>query len=150
MFDFRPKAERLPTFVRAEDGKFYQDLVYQDTPLRRAWFICFDDREPAEIVVRASFQNQMKPLDILKARGFSKCLSGILPGRRTPHPRFFGCEFDPTSPRGERPIDGHDAVSWFIIFRKGVPLPTPKGHDSCVEWYSFFPNLPGAYFGDKR
>lgn len=134
---------KLPTFVRCKDGKFYEDLVYQDSPLRRAWFICFDDKEPAEIVVRASEQGDMGPRDILRARGFDACLKGVLPGRKTKHKRFFGVE-------DGKPVDGHDAISWFLVFKKGAALPNPNGHDSCVEIYPFFPNKPGVYFGDYR
>lgn len=140
---------RLPTFVRAEDGKFYEDLVYQDTPLRRAWFICFSDKEPAEIVVRESEHGDMDARTILLKRGFGRCVRSLLPGRREPHLRFFGVEIDPLT-KAERPTDGHQAISWFLLFKKGVALPTPAGHDSCAETYPFFPNKPGVYFGDHR
>lgn len=136
---------KLPTFVRAADGKFYQDLVYQDSPLRRAWFICFDPDEPAEIVIRADEQSAgAGPRDILRARGFGLCLKGIMAGRKDKHMRFFGVEADGT------PLEGHEAISWFLLFKKGVPLPAPNAHDSCVDIFPFFPNKPGVYFGDKR
>jgi hypothetical protein len=140
---------KLPTFTRCADGKFYQDLVYQDSPLRRAWFICFSDTEPAEIVVRISEQGDMDARTILNARGFSSCLKGIMPGRKEKHHRFFGFERNVVTGE-ETPVDGHAAISWFLILKKGVPLPTPSGHDSCVEIYPFFPNKEGIYFGDKR
>ena len=140
---FEP-VQRLPTFVRCADGKFYQDLVYQDSPLRRAWFICFDDTEPAELVMRTSEQGDMGPREILKARGFFPgCVKAVLSGRKTKHKRFFGVE-------DGKPVDGHEAISWFLIFKKGVPLPNPGGHDACTEIYPFFPNKPGVYFGDTR
>lgn len=141
---FEKREVKLPVFVRCADGKFYEDLVYQDSPLRRAWFICFDDKEPAEIVVRASEQSDMGPRDILRARGFDACLKTLLPGRKDKHKRFFGVEADGT------PIEGHEAISWFLVFKKGVPLPNPTSHDSCVESYPIFPNKPGVYFGDHR
>ncbi len=141
--------QRLPTFVRAADGKFYEDLVYQDSPLRRAWFICFSDKEPAEIVVKLTEQGDMDARSILQARGFAPCLRGIMPGRKTKHMRFFGVERNVLTGE-EKPVDGHEAVSWFLIFKKGVPLPAPNGHDSCVEIYPFFPNKEGVYFGDQR
>lgn len=146
---FEPKEVKLPTFVRCVDGKFYEDLVYQDTPLRRAWFICFDDKEPAEIVIRASLLGDMGPHDILRARGFGPCLAHVLAGRKEKHKRFFGVERDVLT-NAETPIDGHEAISWFLAFKKGVPLPSPGGHDSCVETYPYFPNKPGVYFGDHR
>lgn len=142
--------KKLPTFVRGADNKFYQDLVYQDTPLRRAWFICFSDEEPAEIVVRESLlKGDMSPRDILRVRGFNACLAGIMPGRLVPHLRFFGMERDILT-GAEKPIDGHKAVSFFLSFKKGVALPTPNANDSCIEIYPFFPNKPGIYFGDQR
>ncbi len=140
---------KLPTFVRCEDGKFYQDLVYQDSPLRRAWFICFDDKEPAELVMRASEKGDMDARTLLRIRGFDKCVKAIFNGRKDKHMRFFGCERNAITGE-ETPVDGHEAISWFLVFNKGVPLPTPRGHDSCVEIFPFFPNKEGVYFGDTR
>lgn len=139
----------LPTFVRCVDGKFYQDLVYQDFPERRAWFICFGADEPAEIVVRESDYRNLRPEEILKRRGFGGCVTALANGRKDPHMRFFGCEANVLT-KAETPIEGHAAVSWFIVFRKGVPLPAPNKYDSCAEIYPFFPNRAGVYFGDKR
>lgn len=139
----------LPTFVRCADGKFYEDLVYQDFPERRAWFVCFDPKEPAEIVVRESDYRNMPPIEILKRRGFGACVVALVNGRKDPHRRFFGVEVNVIT-KAETPIEGHAAVSWFIVFKKGVPLPTPNQFDSCAERYPFFPNKPGVYFGDKR
>lgn len=142
--------EKLPTFVQCEDGKFYEDLVYQDSPLRRQWFICFDDKEPAELVIRDSaWKKGLTSRQILKSRIFDYCIANILPGRRDPHMRFFGSEINVLT--GEQsPVEGHRAISYFLTFKKGVRLPTPKGNDSCVEIYPFFPNKPGVYFGDYR
>ena len=141
--------KKLPTFAKCADGKYYEDLVYQDSPLRRAWFICFSDKEPAEIVVRADEQGDMDARSILQARGFSSCVKGIMPGRKTKHMRFFGVERNVLTGE-EKPVDGHEAISWFLIFKKGVPLPAPSSHDSCTEIYPFFPNKEGVYFGDQR
>lgn len=141
--------ERLPVFVRAVDGNFYQDLVYQDFPQRCAWFICFNDKEPAEIVVRESDYRNLSPVDIIKHRGFGHCVARIINGRKTPHLRFFGVERNELT-GVETPIEGHKAVSWFIVFKKGVPLPRPNKNDSCSEIYPFFPNKAGVYFGDQR
>ncbi len=140
--------EKLPTFVRAADGKWYEDVVYQDTPLRRAWFICFSDTEPAELVIRETMKGDMDARTLLLNRGFKLCLKGILAGRKDPHHRFFGVEVDPLT-RAEKPLDGHSAISWFLVFKKNIPLPTPNGHDSVTEIYPYFPNKPGVYFGDK-
>ena len=136
-------APKLPTFARCVDGVFYQDLVYQDFPARRAWFISFDSEEPAEIVVREDTWKEMPPSTILERRGFKLCLKGIMPGRKDAHQRFFGAQ-DLTA------TQGHPAISWFLIFKKGIPLPTPNGLDSYVECYPYFPNKNGVYFGDKR
>lgn len=135
---------RPPTFVRASDGKYYQDLVYQDHPLRRGWFLCFDADEPAEFVLRVSeYQAGVSARDVLSHRGFDLCVRAIVNGRKDPHHRFFGCD------EKGMPMQGATAISWFLIFRKGVPLPTPNKYDSCVEIYPFFPNKVGVYFGDK-
>lgn len=142
--------DRVPTFVRCTDGKFYQDLVYQDLPSRRAWFLCFSDIEPAELVVREDFvKGDMGPRTILQARGFAACFSRLLPARKLVHKRFFGVERN-TLTGEEKPIEGHPAVSWFLAFKKGVALPAPTGQDSCAEIYPYFPNKPGVYFGDNR
>jgi len=136
--------KKLPTFTRCADGKWYEDLVYQDSPLRRAWFICFDDREPAELVVKADKNPDVSVARmILNARGFGLCVKGLMIGRKDKHDRFFG------PIEGEKP-EGFPAVSWFIVFKKGVPLPTPSAHDSCAQIFSIFPNKDGVYFGDKR
>lgn len=135
--------EDVPTFTRCADGKWYQDLVYQDFPSRRAWFICFSAKEPAEFVVREETYKELTPRDILKLRGFDSCVKGLANGRILPHRRFFGEE-------AGKPVDCHTALSWWLVLKKGVPLPAPTGHDSCVEIYPYFPNKPGVYFGDLR
>ena len=136
---------RLPTFVRCLDGRYYQDLVYQDLPARRAWFICFDPEEPAELVIREDFLiGDMTPRVVLKGRGFDKCVYAFMPGRKTIHKRFFGPE------GGIKEAGGHDAVSYFLRFRKGTPLPNPTGQDSCVKDFPYHPNIDGVYFGDRQ
>ena len=142
------KSLRLPTFVLAQDGKYYEDLIYQDIPNRRAWFITFDCEEPAEIVIRESaLKAGATPYDILHYRGFDACLAprprGIYDGRKELHKRFFGPE------DGVAEHQGHDAISWFLRFNKGVPLPIPSRYDSCVEIWPMFPNRIGVYWGTK-
>lgn len=141
--------ERLPTFTRCADGKFYEDLVYSDDPTRRGWFLCFSDVEPAELVIREDLlKGDMGPRTILRARGFHLCYSNIVLARK-PHLRYFGVERNAITGR-ETPVEPHQAVSFYLSFKKGVPLPAPSSHDSCVEIYPYFPNKPGVYFGDQR
>lgn len=139
----------VPTFVRCSDGKFYEDLVYQDLPIRRAWFICFDAKEPAELVIRHDLAGELTPRTILTARGFDSCVKAFTDGRKDPHLRFFGAERNILT-GVEKPVDGHKAVSFFLMFRRGEALPAPTGQDVCTEIYPFFPNKPGVYFGDNR
>lgn len=139
---------KQPVFVLCEDGKFYEGLEYLDFPERRAWFLVFDPDEPAEIVVRKRDYDggNFGPVEILRRRGFGKCLAGVFNGRQSAHTRFFGTEMDPVT-RIERPADGHECLSWFVAFRRGVPLPTPKRYDECVESYAVMPGRAGVFFG---
>ena len=132
----------MAVYVHCNDGLYYEGLVYQDFPQRREWFICFSEKEPAEIVLRAdAFKLGLRPADILRHRGFTSCLRGLTLGRKDPHLRFFGVE-------DGKPVEGHPALSWFLIFKKGAPLPKPGGTDSIIESYKFLPNVQsGIFFG---
>ena len=132
----------MAVYIHCTDGKYYEGLVYQDFAMRREWFICFDEKnkEPAELVIReAAFKNGLRPAEILKHRGFGPCLRGIALGRKDPHLRFFGVE-------DGKPVHGHPAISWFLLFKKGVPLPAPCLTDSIVESYNFIPDVQGGVF----
>lgn len=144
-----PLPLKLPTFVYCRDGKYYEDLVYQDFPTRRDWFICFDPDEPAEFVLKEeAWRGGFKPENILKHRGFDeKVLARLVNGRKDAHRRFFG-ELHGTTER-EKALGCHNALSWFLIFRKGAPLPSPQEHDSCAEIWPIYPNKAGVYFGVK-
>lgn len=124
---------RVPTFTFCKDKKFYENLIYQDDPRRKEWFICFDDDEPAEIVVKAS--SLMKPQDILTHRGLP--WKRLLRARRCD--RFFGNMEEPSN----------EAVSWFIEFLRGAPFPTPNKYDACDEVWPIYPNREGVYYGWK-
>ncbi len=107
----------VPVYVLCEDGRFYVDLVYGDDPRRYGWFLCFDPKEPAEIVIKESEYagGNFGPLDILNSRGFGKVLTGVFNGRRDPHMRYFGGQ----DAQG-RPLEGAMALSWFCLWREGV------------------------------
>lgn len=137
--------EKIPTFVYCEDGKYYQNLVYCDNPLRREWFVCFDPKEPAEFVKRDG--SLFDPLDVLKRRGFEKCLKGIFNARPNIHKRFFGLSYGETQVKSEHAAD---AVSWYLLFKRGVPLPTPNKYDGCDDWFDSRPVVKdGVFFGLK-
>lgn len=44
----------IPTYVRASDGRWYEDptLAASEDWRERKWFLCFDDDDPPELVVR--------------------------------------------------------------------------------------------------
>jgi hypothetical protein len=134
---------RLPVFVLCEDGKYYENLVYGDSPLRRGWFLCFDDKEPAEIVIRVAEYagGNFGPKDILLKRGFGNVLSRIVNGRKDPHLRFFGCD------EKGNPTKGAPAISWFCAWKKGIRFPTPNQYDQCAEEWPVLPGKPGILFG---
>jgi hypothetical protein len=133
----------LPVFVRCEDGKFYEDLVYGDFPIRRAWFLCFDPEGPAEIVIKKSefAGGNFGPKDILLKRGFGKVLSAIVGGADTSYIRFFGHD------EKNEPTEAAAAISWFCGWKTHVPFPVPNKYDEHVEIWPVHPAKPGVYFG---
>jgi hypothetical protein len=120
-------------FVYCKDRRFYENLIYQDNPLRREWYLCFDEKEPAELVVKKT--SQMNPKMILTRRGFPwrACYNG------RSCQRFFGA--------GEQ--DNANAVSWFVSFVNYAPLPTPIKFDVYDEVWPIHPNKDGVYWGIK-
>ncbi|MCK5601730.1 hypothetical protein KAR91_07680, partial [Candidatus Pacearchaeota archaeon] len=52
----------VSTYVKTTDGKWYQSLVYRE----EGWFICFDDDDPIELVIRKSSGIKPEDIDLLK------------------------------------------------------------------------------------
>lgn len=42
----------VPTWVRMKNSKWYRDPVIYDKFELASWYICFDDKDPAEIVIQ--------------------------------------------------------------------------------------------------
>lgn len=102
----------VPTFVLAIDGKFYKDPVLKGDD----WFLCFDDDEPPEVVVRRSGRTsaeevKQKVQTILDAL----LLKWSFISNR---PRFVGRCFNG---------DIKKAASMFV--RIDSPIPVPQKHD---------------------
>ena len=53
----------VSTYVRAKDGYFYRNPVIRE----KDWFICFDDDDPAELVIKK--KSNLRPQDIFKKIG---------------------------------------------------------------------------------
>lgn len=50
-----------PTLVRAADGLYYQDPVFEGTDAAgRRWFVCFDEDDPPELIVEVLKADQAK------------------------------------------------------------------------------------------
>ena len=117
--------------------------MYGDFPERRAWFLCFDPVEPAEIVIRESEYRggNFGPKDILIRRGFGKVLASVFNGRAEPHIRYFGRD------QTGKPLDEGNAISWFCVWKKSVRFPVPCKYDECRESYPVLPPRDGILFG---
>jgi hypothetical protein len=95
----------VSTWVRAVDGKLYRDPVFRGD----GWFLCFDDDDPPELVVRAGQKPPHLPYFKRKRRGNSgmRCFTGEISG---------GFE---------------DANSYFGRITQRIPVPTE--HGGCVS-----------------
>lgn len=128
----------VPTWVRATDGKYYKDPVLRE----RDWFLCFDDNEPPELVVKwkegddlPSFWRRAET--ILKELGLQY---RFLSKRPALHSRDFG-----NYRLRSGSISLHYAGSVFLEITAPIPVPQEYGavgtyHDvlrtECVL-YSF-------------
>jgi hypothetical protein len=104
-------------FVKCADGKYYEHLVYNDP----AFYICFDDDDPPEIVILHS--SKRKPGEA--------CLSIGFPVAQVYNPTYCSSDFN-----GKMRISRR----YFLRTRKGVPYPTPRpGIDT---WDSVLDRMP--------
>lgn len=94
----------VSTYVRAVDGKLYRDPIV----VGNDWFLCFDDDDPPELVVRA-----MGALPELQ------CIRAICG-----HTRSFRCF------TGDLNDDFVEADSYWCELVS--PIPVPQRHDGVV------------------
>lgn len=118
----------VPSFVYCQDGRWYKNLVYRDET--NDWFICFDDRDPVELVVKASKSSSLTGDDILHAVGIPCTNRSALKGCGS---RMFRGKF-------------HKARNCFLtVLNK--PFPTPSEWCSWDEVQNSRPDREGVYYG---
>lgn len=98
----------VPTWVEAVDGNFYKDPTLRGT----GWFVCFDDDDPPELVIRVEYAK--KRFSILKDKGI-KYANLAFQGSSG---RLFGGRFK-------------TANSYFFKLRG--PIPIPDKHDGVAS-----------------
>lgn len=104
----------VSTYVRATDGKLYKNPVLSG----QGWFICFDDDDPVELVIKK--KSNIKPQDIFKQIGMkvvnlSKMGEGAL--------RYFGDVND----------EPEKAENYFFEIRNRINPKFITAHDGVVE-----------------
>jgi hypothetical protein len=100
------------TYVKAVDGNYYRDPVLSGPD----WFICFDDTEPPELVIRQgqllSSINLARAKEILSGLDFNYKLLSTKPNLAL---RCFGKEIG----------DGlYPAGAYFFVLDSPIPIPT--------------------------
>jgi len=107
---------KVSTFVQAVDGKFYQNPVLHGDD----WFLCFDDEEDPEVVVRCRSKKEARPM--AKAR---LTLAGV---RFRVHPRniVLGNRLFP--PNWE-----HFEKGFGFYVDILAPIPVPQKYDAVVS-----------------
>lgn len=115
-------------FVKCEDGKWYEDLIYRDKD--DMWFICFDDSDPIELVARMTCKESPRLIVDklgLRIEAFGRVSRG--------GSRVFGknkmCE----------------AKSVFITMDNSKVFPTPRSSDTWTKVYDKCPRVEGDYYG---
>lgn len=117
----------VPSYVYCNDGKFYQDLAYRSKT--RDWFICFDDDDPIELVVRETCPKS--PHEILAEVG----IHYVAIGRPSRGDRVFGKNWR-----------FHPAKGYFLKVRPG-PFPAPRPWDTYDKIFTKQPDRQGVYYG---
>ena len=121
----------VSTYIKTTDGKWYRNLVYRG----EGWFICFDDDDPIELVIRKSSGIKPEDIDLLKQ----------FPKFRLSKPRSSGRNF------------GGDwlfpAVAYFLCAESqlsfGNPFPAPRETDTYDKVFDEYPNTQGVYYGGR-
>ena len=107
----------VSTYVRADDGKMYQNPVLSGD----GWFICFDDDDPVELVVKNSL-GVKDPTQFLSELGIpSKQMERAQKGAS----RIFQKKFE-------------EATSWFFEITKRIPHKLITSYDKIIERDNIF------------
>jgi len=116
-------------FTKCRDGRYYRGLTYWAKS--KDWFICFDEDEPLELVVKKSCA--IPAISIVAASGIS--CSKIEWDHESG--RCFGPHMKP-------------ATSYFLTTDNGAPFPTPRpGIDEWDQVYDKRPGVEGVYYGAR-
>lgn len=117
----------VSTYVKCTDGKWYRNPVYRAKD--KSWFICFDDNDPVELVVKKNCQ--LGAEQILKEVGirYTSISSGGRGGSRCFEKGKFS--FTP-------------ALAYFISTVRQT-FPIPNEWDEIFEQY---PHKEGVYYGE--
>lgn len=116
-----------PCFVKCSDGKWYRELTYRASD--NTWFICFDEDEPVELVMRMSCETA--PHVILRDMGIK---AEIMAQGSFGSQRMFKNRFC-------------NAKSYFIDCAK-QKYPAPRPWDTHEGAFEKRPQLEGTYFGE--
>lgn len=105
----------VSSFTFCEDGRWYKELVYRDAYGGKTWFICFDDDDPVELVIRlgADGQPAEAPAAVLSGLGI-ECEK--IEMRRGSCGRLFGSVRDGFT----------RAVSCYLYGIRVFPIPRPR------------------------
>lgn len=106
----------VPTYVKADDGKYYKNPVLGDK--ENTWFLCFDDNDPPELVIRKS--NPAQPEEILKAIGVTGKVRRATRGGL----RCFSRQRDPN-------LNLRPARAWFLVIDAPIPAASITEHDGA-------------------
>lgn len=114
----------VSSYVYCEDRCWYKELCYKDKDSN--WFICFDDDDPVEIVIKS--ECDITPEQVLNSLNFPYVKI------QQHHSRLFDNEF-------------HKARAYFITV-KNEPFPTPRPFDEYDDKFNKFPPATqGVFYG---
>lgn len=128
----------VPTFVKCVDGAFYKNLVYKSRPATpdtrpgRDWFVCFDDDEPVEVVIR-THPGQPSVGTVIVTLGLP--VKSVKASGRGVHMRSFNGTM-------------RNAVSYFLTVEdKPFPEPWRGGVDTWDSRTEKLPRGEGVFYG---
>lgn len=118
------------TFVQAEDCKYYRNLIlYSDD-----WFLCFDDDDPPELVVKAYKHTTANSAEKRAKKILKDCrIEGHLAGSSGKSSRCFD--------RSGK-LAFHEAYSFWVSIK--APLPLPNEGDSFALHADATMDSPGG------
>lgn len=122
----------VSSYIKCNDGKWYQNLVYRDQ--NNEWFICFDDDDPVELVIR-EFRNDKRD-----ARA-------ILTDLGIPFNRFYKNRACGMRVFGSSNTTKFNAAESYFLDVKNVPFPAPTAMDTYDQRFDEMPKFEGVYYG---